>query len=118
MRKPHRTAISYLAGASLLFVSCAPTSINTRQVEIGMAKSEVVAVLGNPDLVRGAVKNKYDQVIEVWEYHKYQYVGAIKGLSPNFDRFWFYFSDGKLSQFGQAGDWSKEPDRIYEIRFR
>jgi hypothetical protein len=31
--------------------------------------------------------------------------------------YWFYFVDGRLAQWGAAGDWSREADRIYEIRF-
>jgi hypothetical protein len=31
--------------------------------------------------------------------------------------YWFYFVDGRLAQWGEAGDWRREADRIYEIRF-
>lgn len=31
--------------------------------------------------------------------------------------YWLYFHDDKLVQWGEAGDWRKESDRIYEYRF-
>ena len=37
-----------------------------------------------------------------------------KGETANF---WAYFADEKLAQWGQAGDWSNESKRIYEVRF-
>jgi hypothetical protein len=44
-------------------------------------------------------------------------VGAVAFRGERRD-FWLYFHDGKLVQWGQAGDWRKEADRIYEYRFR
>ena len=31
--------------------------------------------------------------------------------------YWLYFADGRLAQWGQASDWRREADRIYELRF-
>jgi len=31
--------------------------------------------------------------------------------------YWLYFADGRLGRWGEAGDWRREADRIYEIRF-
>jgi hypothetical protein len=31
--------------------------------------------------------------------------------------YWLYFADGRLVQWGEAGDWRREADRIYEFRF-
>ena len=28
-----------------------------------------------------------------------------------------YFADGRVAQWGEAGDWRREADRIYEFRF-
>jgi hypothetical protein len=33
-------------------------------------------------------------------------------------KYWMYFYDGKLVQWGEAGDWQREADQIYEMRFR
>jgi hypothetical protein len=32
-------------------------------------------------------------------------------------RFWLYFVEGRLERWGEAGDWAREADRIYEVRF-
>jgi hypothetical protein len=31
--------------------------------------------------------------------------------------YWLYFADGRLVQWGEAGDWRREADRIYDLRF-
>ena len=31
--------------------------------------------------------------------------------------YWLYFVNGRLAQWGEAGDWRREADRIYEFRF-
>jgi hypothetical protein len=88
-------------------------------------------------VARGALTNKYGQKVEVLEYKLAmptdETVGSVVGKSAmtvitlgvgavafRGERrdFWLYFHDGKLVQWGQAGDWRKEADRIYEYRFR
>jgi hypothetical protein len=83
-----------------------------------MSKSEVRQQIGEPSAVRGSIRNKHDEVVDVWEYHFYQYAGAIEGVSPYYDAYWLYFVNDELAQWGRAGDWSQEADRIYEVRFR
>jgi hypothetical protein len=82
-------------------------------LELGMSKKEVLSTIGEPELARGSIRNNYDQLIEVWEYYRF-----VSNWSPDKKRMWVYFCDGKLSQWGEAGDWGREADRIYEIRFR
>ena len=77
-----------------------------------MTKKQAKEVMGSPKSVRGAIKNKYDQVIEVWEY----LLDDTGGWSWGNKKYWIYFVDGKLSQWGEAGDW--QPSKIYEMRFR
>ena len=120
------------------FCSCA-TTINSkklREISLGMTKSEVIENLGEPTVSRGAIKNKYDQVVEVWEYTlalpTHDSPGQIIGKSAltfitlgmgaatfrgERKNYWLYFLDNKLVQWGEAGDWSKEPERIYEFNF-
>ncbi len=42
---------------------------------------------------------------------------AYEDSKGDITSYWLYFYDGKLVQWGQAGDWKKEADRIYEINF-
>ncbi|MDZ7378816.1 MAG: hypothetical protein ONB06_05645 [candidate division KSB1 bacterium] len=101
-----------------------------------MSKNEVVAVLGEPAAARGAIRNKFNQIIEVWEYTfalpSQDSVGQIAGkvaltvvtagvgavmFRPEKKNYWLYFLDDALVQWGEAGDWRTEPERIYEFRF-
>jgi len=98
-----------------LVVGCA-TAGKLRNLNLQMTKTEVISAIGEPTAARGAITNKYGQVIEVWEYALYRTANdAFLGL-PTF--YWLYFNDGKLVQWGEAGDWGREADRIYEMRFR
>lgn len=82
-------------------------------LELGMGKLRVRhEVLGEPSAVRGSIINKHGQRIEVWEYDLY------KEGSNYCSSYWLYFCDGWLVQWGRAGDWRTEADRIYEMRFR
>lgn len=125
--------------AAFLTAGCAgntPNSSQLRQISLGMSKNEVVNSLGEPAVVRGSIRNKFGQVIEVWEY-KFSLpssdsagqvagkaaltvitfgIGAATFKSEKKD-YWLYFQDNKLAQWGEAGDWKKEPDRIYEYNF-
>lgn len=125
---------------SLLFVlsGCA-RSINADKlmtVSIDMDKKQIVKSLGNPSVVRGSIKNKYDQIIEVWEYRidkgktgrqlgkELVLTTCTLGLcSPilfsegEINSYWLYFCNDKLIKWGQAGDWGRESDVIYEINF-
>jgi hypothetical protein len=122
---------------ALFIAGCATDSSNLSEVSLGMTKQEVRERLGSPTVARGALTNKYGQTVEVLEYKlampSDETVGSVVGKSAltvltlgmgaamfKGERrdFWLYFHDGKLVQWGQAGDWRKEADRIYEYRFR
>lgn len=122
---------------AFFMVGCATDSSNLSEVSLGMTKQEVRERLGSPTVARGALTNKYGQTVEVLEYKLAmptdETVGTVVGKSAmtvitlgigavafQGERrdFWLYFHDGKLVQWGQAGDWRKEADRIYEYRFR
>jgi outer membrane protein assembly factor BamE (lipoprotein component of BamABCDE complex) len=100
---------------TLLAVGCATTG-DLYKLEIGMPKGQVVKIMGEPDVARGSIRNKYDQVIEVWEYTRQKATGDLPVVRPQ--QYWLYFCEGKLVQWGEAGDWQREADRIYEIRYR
>jgi hypothetical protein len=105
-------------------------------VSVDMEKSQIVKKLGYPSVVRGSIKNKHGEVIEVWEYRvdqgktsdqlagEFALTALTLGLCApvllsegEINAYWLYFCDGKLVKWGQAGDWSREADVIQEIRF-
>lgn len=100
--------------ASTILTGCAAyKSINLFNLKIGMAKHEVVRAIGkNPDNLIGA-KQYSDGTVEVLQYSRYDH-----WASQLQERYWLYFFNDKLIQWGRPGDWQKEADRIYEIRSR
>ena len=48
-------------------MGCATTH-NLERLSLNMTKDDVRRVIGSPTDVRGALKNKYGETIEVWEY--------------------------------------------------
>ena len=100
-------------------IGCAPSKSLLSEISIGENKQTVRNKMGTPLSVRGSIINKYNQRIEVWEYRLCS--GGEVDIAPyssNCDYYWLYFADEKLAQWGQAGDWESEADKIYEIRFR
>ncbi len=107
-----------------------------KKISLGMSKKEVLAALGKPTVAKGAIRNKYAQIIEVWEYtlalRTDESKGAMVGktaltvikagasaLGVKWVRkdYWLYFYDDTLVRWGEVGDWSQEIDRIYEYKF-
>ncbi len=122
----------------ILLVGCSPSSSSKRmqKISLGDNKEHVVNTLGNPRVVRGAIRNKYGQNIEVWEYRldlpSDDSAGEVvgKGMAtvitfgmgaalfrPEKRDYWLYFLDDELVKWGQAGDWQTESKNLYEIRF-
>lgn len=100
-----------------------------------MSKEQLAGELGN-GIRRGAVKNKYDQTVEVWEYKVKEGIsgaqlGAQIGISiltlgmtapligqgGAINAYWLYLVDGKLVRWGQAGDWDDAQRQIYDVNF-
>lgn len=120
-------------------MGCAHNKIKAKKlmnVSIGMDKSQVLKSLGEPAVVRGAITNKFGQVIEIWEYSVTKgrtsnetarfaiaTVCSLGLYSPLFlydgeiQDYWLYFNNDKLVQWGKAGDWKEAADHIQEIRF-
>lgn len=117
-----KTYLAIIAMAVILLPGCAhhrswrgllkPNAF--MNLSLGTKKQEVVAFIGEPDVVRGAMINKSGQSIEVWEYRVDDGTFAYD-FCPIY---WLYFHDNKLVQWNKAGDWKKESDHIQEIRFR
>lgn len=127
----------YLFITVMLVSGCATSQRTLRSISLDMTKEEVVAKIGEPTVVRGSIRNKFNQVVEIWEYTlSTRRAGEFFGdttatvlslgiLGPVLyekstnqkQNYWLYFYDGKLVQWGQAGDWKREADRIYDINF-
>ena len=109
-----------VVGVCLFLVVGCVTTQNTAdklmKLNLGMTKSQVVSAIGKPTAARGSIVNKHGQVIEVWEYRLYRSRQDAFFDFPTY--YWLYFYDGKLVSWGQAGDWRRGADRIYEMRFR
>lgn len=79
----------------------------------------------------------FDDVVDVWEYRlalpSSDFAGQVVsksimtvisfGIHAGSFRserrdYWLYFVADELMQWGEAGDRSKDADRIYELRFR
>lgn len=103
----------------LFFSGCAPSKALLSEISIGQDKQTIREKMGAPLAVRGSIINKYNQRIEVWEYRLCSGGEVdIPPYSSNCDYYWIYFADDRLVQWGQAGDWGREADKIYEIRYR
>jgi hypothetical protein len=101
----------------LILAGCAPRATILSRISLDLTKAEVIQKLGEPQSVRGALKNENGQVLEVWEYRLHRYAGAIEGLSPYYDLYWLYFINDKLVRWGKAGDW-EQFDKKIDIRVR
>jgi len=125
---------------AVVLVGCANSGGTKKlaKISIGMEKGAVIKAIGAPDVVRGSIKNKHDQIVEVWEYRLVRarsgseaaakaalavFTFGMSGMSLGVDTvakvpYWLTFVEGKLNKWGQAGDWKKEADFILEHRFR
>ncbi len=53
---------------AILLAGCATPAKRMSQISLGRSKEQVVQKLGDPTVARGAIRNKFDQPVEVWEY--------------------------------------------------
>jgi len=106
---------AFIALVVLLAAGCGPRpASHLQRLSLGMTKNQVTGkkVLGSPNAVKGAIRNKHGEIVHVWEY-RLQVAKWAK------DRYWLYFVDGTLVRWtdGEDKDWSEEEQRIYETRF-
>lgn len=94
---------------------CANTISQLRVLSLGMTKENVVEKMGEPKSTRAS--SRYSNGVEVWDY-----VLRRGGFPPKGrQRYWLFFQNNKLVQWGEENDWGKferDPDyiekRIYE----
>lgn len=98
----------------LMFVSaCAGYApINTSAFELGASKSEVRARAGGRLTPVGS-KRYGDDAVEVLEASRRSHWD-----SSVVERYWLYFVNDELDQWGRPGDWEKEADEIIDVRYR
>lgn len=92
------------------------------QFKLGMTKDQVAEVLGAPMTPRGMTVNKFDQVIEVFQYEEFQPEKPPPATSPDIvdvkpSSFYLFFYNNQLVQWGEADDWREVAKLIYETRF-
>lgn len=117
----------------ILLVGCATPAKHMTRISLGMSKEQVIQNLGNPTVARGAIRNKFDQTVEVWEYRLALPedevgsktattivtlgIGAFLFADRDMKNYWLYFVEDKLVRWGEAGDWEREASQIYEFKF-
>lgn len=90
--------------------------------EFRMTKDEVTKILGKPMVPRGVTFNKFDQVVEVFEYDEYK-PGDDKSKTvtdtafskPTF--FYLFFYKDQLVLWGESDDWRDSAKLLYETKF-
>lgn len=140
MKKVYRIlTILGLLSLLVVFSSCSryASSDSLNNISLMMTKQDAIQKMKAKGIVRGAIVNKFGQNIEVVEYQIDQgksgkQLGAeltvtllTVGLaSPillsegKISTYWLYFCDGKLVQWGKAGDWTEAQKIIYDINFK
>ncbi len=97
---------------SAFLLSCVVGIKKMNNLSLGMTKEQVKANVGDSYLIRGAVVNNFNQSVEVWEYDVRKRHSVTKA-----ERYWLYMVDGKLVQWGKAGDWATESTRLKDVQF-
>jgi len=104
----HFVSIFSLVVATALLVATGAGSGGPTAVNAGASKKQLLAALGAPTVSRGAVRNDFDQVVEVWEYWS--------GASGD-EACWYYFVGNQLVTRRAARNWATEPGRIKNSLF-
>ena len=71
-------------------------------LSLGMSKEQVVKVLGEPFVFRGATTSANGETTELYEYN------VVEGFIAYI--YWLYFKENKLVQWGKTCDWPKQSD--------
>ncbi len=100
MKLLSRTVIVISMILAMLIFGCATTG-NFERLRLNMTKSEVIRVMGRPTTSSGSMTNKDGQVIEVWEYRKFNEYW-LNIVEEQYSYFWLFFSDDELVQWGKA----------------
>lgn len=92
----------------------------SRKIALGMTEADVKTKLGRPMTVKGVMKNRTGQDIEVWEYNWGNFLVSLVTL-PISDleskQYWVYLYGGKVVQWGRAMPWDSAAYNIYKFTF-
>jgi outer membrane protein assembly factor BamE (lipoprotein component of BamABCDE complex) len=91
-----------------LVVGCGATR-KLKDLSPGMTKPDVISLLGEPEIAREQITNKYDQDIELWHYELYDH------HTDAYEPYFLYFYEGKLARWGRAVHLPRE--KVYEMKF-
>lgn len=102
---------------TLLTTACSryASEKNLDGISIHMSKQEVINRMHGQGVARGAIINKHGQTIEVREY---KVSDLWLPTTWELETYWLYFCDGRLVQWGKAGDWAEAQKVIYDINFK
>lgn len=91
-------------------------ALHPERLSIGMTRKEVITAMGEyiPFKIIGA-KTYPNGTVEVGEYYDKKVVFG-RGIVE--ERYYLYFLNNSLVQWGRPQDWQQEADRVYEIRIR
>ena len=97
---------------ALLFGCADYPPIDTRSFEMGMTKGEIYQAVKNRGKPIGAIQYEHGtiEVISVSRLNRWD--------SQVAEEYYLYFLNDRFEKWGMPGDWRKEADQFYEIRYR
>lgn len=95
---------------SLIVIAGCATSAELRKLSVGMDKKSVADILGEPITTRATTRAT--GLIEVWDY---TFAKSVIGFPPFRDKYYLFFKDSKLVQWGEENDWGSSPDHTEKI---
>lgn len=81
-------------------LGCATPNTNLNNLHLGMSKSEVLIVMGNPDSTKA--KDNVETLVYI---HEGTFWTWGHGIRPTRE-YWVTLQDGKVSQYGQPADFA------------
>jgi hypothetical protein len=99
-----------------LLSGCATSSRRLNTLSLGMSKQEVIKKLGQPTAFRGAFKDEANRNVEAYEYVLCK--PGSDGIIGWDTSYILYFSEGKLSKWGEPNDWTTAADREGERKIK
>ncbi len=134
-----KNIIIILAVSCLVMSGCA-TIRSAKEFEnasVGMSKLDVIKKIGRPAIVRGTLKNKDGETVEVWEYKAgkakdlqqvsteivFTVLSAGSGAplllsAAETNRYWVYFINCAYAGWSHSGDWARDQDKLYDMHFK
>lgn len=118
-----------LSGCGIVVPICRSES-KLSKLSLDQDKQEVIRLIGNPSVVRGAKKLENGISMEVSEYRLYSknawWIDAVMGIPlltmswwipfSEYRSYWLQYENGKLAKWGKAGDW--QPDVTVDATVR